>query len=278
MYTYNRGFENLVLVSVESLIQHYESPDDLQIWIFEANDSVSIVSDAISKLPELNGKPQISVSMWRHPDWTEEISNNVSNRFPSITLWRLGLPFTFTECDQILYLDADTLIYDDISKLFDLVDPNVPVAGVHDTFHYLNAAAGLNVENNENYVNSGVLVFNVQKYNECWSIDEFLKTVAEDDLGGFPDQDLVNKQFKNQIQQLPMAYNLQQNNAFLDGITNPPVKEHDRELLVEADKNVKIKHYLFPGKPNLSLISADHDKYREDWWATARLVQTLYGA
>ncbi|GEK29471.1 glycosyltransferase [Furfurilactobacillus siliginis] len=276
LYTYGRNYESLLIVSLESLIKNYQSSNPLTIWIFEENNSSSPVTDLLPQLPSLNDKPQISIALWARPDWTSQINRNVSNRFPGITLWRLGIPFTFKECDQILYLDTDTLIYGDVNELFDLVDQNVPVAGVPDTFHYLNGAAGIDVAENVGYVNSGVLVFNVQKYNEAWSLNEFLKAVAETDLGGFPDQGLINKQFKGQIQQLPMAYNFQQNNDFLNIERNPPLQNRDRMLLEDADRNVKIKHFLPALKPN-SLITPDHDKYYRDWWQMAQTVQKLYG-
>ncbi|KRN96039.1 hypothetical protein IV55_GL001720 [Furfurilactobacillus siliginis] len=262
-------------MSIESLIQHYESSEPLKIWVFNGDGFATDVVNLIGELPKRNGKPQISCAFWSAPDWTNEISRNVSERFPAITLWRLGLPFTFRECDQLLYLDVDTLIYADVNQLFDLVDPNVPLAAVPEIYHYMGTSWGQGVEADRSYVNSGVMVFNVQKYNEVWSLADFLRKVNENDFGRFPDQDLVNKQFLGQIQLLPPEYNLQQNNDFLTQDRELPVTEADKALFTNADKNVKIKHFLPLIKPS-SLLTPVRDKYFRDWWQTARYAQSLF--
>ncbi|MFR0705026.1 glycosyltransferase [Enterococcus sp.] len=62
------------------------------------------------------------------PEETKEIKNYQNTRFPEVTLWRLLVPAYFSSYKKILYLDNDTIVYEDVEKLFPLVPQEKAIA------------------------------------------------------------------------------------------------------------------------------------------------------
>jgi lipopolysaccharide biosynthesis glycosyltransferase len=87
---------------------------------------------------------------------------NVDVRFTKYTLIRILIPHLIKE-DKILYLDADTLVIDNISDLYNIDLKDNLVAGCIDTgiADSYKTSIGLNV--NYNYINAGVLLINLKK-------------------------------------------------------------------------------------------------------------------
>lgn len=129
------------------------------------------------------------------------------------TYYRLLLPELFQEWDRCIYLDGDVLIRNDLTSLyFSLCDDNY-LAGVKAPSYHLispdkkrGMGDRIGLDSYDNYVNAGVLVFNLKKMRED-KVTEKLLNVIKRNLPG-QDQDALNIVCYSRIQHLPLKYNV----------------------------------------------------------------------
>ena len=143
-------------------------------------------------------------------------NDNNSLRCDYFTLtiyYRLFIADMFPQYDKGIYLDADTVVTGDISKMFEIDLKDNLVAACSDTFvesdpilvNYAERCAGVSIET---YINSGVLLMNLKKFRELKFTDHFLrilndyhpKTVA-------PDQDYLNAIANNRVMKISQDWN-----------------------------------------------------------------------
>jgi lipopolysaccharide biosynthesis glycosyltransferase len=142
------------------------------------------------------------------------------------------------DINRILYLDADLIANKDLSELYyqNLDDRSVAVVRDvnYDSDELLKHAADLEI--NHDYFNSGVILFNLPLMRECTLNDYYEFFVEHKDVIIWPDQDILNGIFSNQIKVLGNnIYNVQISNWRFKG---------------ELDLNqVAIIHYIGNSKP-----------------------------
>lgn len=104
----------LTAVSIASIVKNYKSKEsiDLVIIVDKLNNNDILKLKNISKL---YGDKNISINIWYPPEMVKSIRNYENARFPEVTLWRLFLPSYLKDYDTLLYLDNDTLIYEDVA-------------------------------------------------------------------------------------------------------------------------------------------------------------------
>jgi len=132
--------------------------------------------------------------------------NNVSERYKRHALYRLFIPQCLTE-DKVLYLDSDTIVCQDLSKLFSLDMKDWYVAGVMDTGIMPDHKKNIGMSENVDYFNSGVLIFNNKLIIEDNLFDEMLKLCNGEPLLGL-DQDIINLVLSENSTELNPRYNV----------------------------------------------------------------------
>ncbi len=133
----------------------------------------------------------------------------------AVYYYRSFIARLFLQYEKAIYIDSDTILMDDIGKLFDIdlgdkviaarVDPKV--AMVPEFVRYVEKA--LDVPAKE-YVNSGVLLMDLKKLRKLHYITKMTDLIKEynADLVA-PDQDYLNVILKGQIMHLDKSWNLQ---------------------------------------------------------------------
>jgi lipopolysaccharide biosynthesis glycosyltransferase len=113
-----------------------------------------------------------------------------------------------------VYLDCDILIQTDVAKLFStelgssclaaVIDPNYEIRDekTFTTYFY----ETLKLTSLTNYVNSGILIFNIEAIEQR-HLDKILE-LAKTNCGPFPDQDVLNAVFEDQIHFLNPLWNV----------------------------------------------------------------------
>lgn len=168
-------------------------------------------------------------------NWTNEI------------YYRLFAPYIFKDVDQIIYLDGDTLITGNLSEIVKFKDDDsFVIAGVKDVVQEINIKR-LNIsESDAVYINSGVLVINLNRWRELLPIEDLLSKLQEyKNLLTFPDQDFINLVWQSNIRLLPRSYN------YMINLT-------ERNKYYITIKKPEIIHYVFT-KPWL-----DYYEYHSD--------------
>ena len=121
----------------------------------------------------------------------------------------------FPQYDKGIYIDSDTILMDDIGKLYDInlgekviaarVDPKV--AMVPAFVKYVENALDIPVKD---YVNSGVILMDLKKLRKLHYISRMTDLIRKYDADLVaPDQDYLNVILKGKIMKLDGAWNLQ---------------------------------------------------------------------
>jgi len=211
-------------VAIQSLCEHIQG--DIRIVILEDN-----ISDSCKKKIAyiVNNFPGVTL------EWVSaEIEKYFGNFRPAgeITLSmysRFRLPSLYPSEKRLLYMDCDTVVLGDISKLFeetlcfDIIAavPTMPNDGGRD------ARRRLDLSMQHKYFNSGILLLDCQKWQQKGIYDKLMLLEKEyRDRLIFCDQDLLNKCFDgNRYKVLSPIYNAT-NNDITDELHQKAVIRH----------------------------------------------------
>jgi lipopolysaccharide biosynthesis glycosyltransferase len=155
------------------------------------------------------------------------------------------------EIHRVVYLDCDLVVLDDISSLHDADLGNRPVGAVRDfnweIAHPDGRLAGLGLDGDYPYVNSGVLVMDLDLWRRADLSNRVLGAAVR--LGArstYHDQDALNVALSDQIQLLDRRWNLQ---AMIYSRSIRRILPRDLEATEEARANPGIIHFTTAEKP-----------------------------
>lgn len=144
------------------------------------------------------------------------------------TYYRLKLPSLLPNVKKIIYFDCDMVINSSLKNLFQLDMGECLIAGVKDINKKM-------LKKNPNYVNAGMLVFNLENMRLDNTEDKFLSwTIQNIDSIKVGDQTIINEVCKNRIKIVDEKWNVQSSN-----FTNRS----------SYTNNPKIIHYVAKNKP-----------------------------
>ena len=159
--------------------------------------------------------------------------------------------------ERILYLDSDMLICNSIRELYEMDFCGKMLIGVTDQLsvnrkkiHRKKEALGLTED--DIYINSGVILFNLVKMRKEFVLKDFLVDVEKHkDILVFPDQDAINLYFRGDIGVAGWIYNYPAYWSFFF-----------RHIIQFAVRNPSIIHYMGNIKPwNIRYIGRYFNKY-----------------
>ena len=205
---------------------------------------------------------------------------------PAECWYRLFAPSLFPEYDKMLWLDADVLVRADVAKLYAInIGDNWIAASRWDygiigilererrqkepkLGPYFTKVLGVRSPK-ENYVNSGVLLFNLRGMREH-GVQEKLLQAAQNPAMHFHDQCAINMVCQGHIQYIDSEWN---------GLASFPVEDLPlkyRKKALADKKNRKIIHWAGSIKPWRTPLALGAD----EWWDVARRTpyyeQVLY--
>lgn len=176
------------------------------------------------------------------------------------TWFRLLMPDLFTNYDKILYLDSDMVAITDVADLFQTNINGYLLAACHDA-----DTAGLyngyepkkkNYMDNHlklsspyDYFQAGVILFNLKKFRETYTVEEMLKLAASREWQ-LLDQDVLNILAKDKVKYIDMSWNVMFDWRYIrrqDIISLAPKNLSDE--YDQAHARPKIIHYAGPDKP-----------------------------
>lgn len=111
--------------------------------------------------------------------------------------------------EKILYLDADMICTGDIAELYNLEFDDKLWVACEDGGIEENDLVRLNLPLDYRYINSGMLLINTKKIREIYDEKDMLKLIRDNqNVLVYPDQDFINKIFRNDIKIVNSKYNL----------------------------------------------------------------------
>lgn len=148
---------------------------------------------------------------------------------------------------KAIYIDSDVIVTGDIVELWNISLEDNYIAGALDEGGILQSRR-LSLDNNNDYINAGVLVFNISKINEDFEnvfMDYFENYYKYKNLITLQDQDILNITFSNKIQILPLKWNVNSRMFTYNELDH----KYSTGLAEEAINDSGIIHYTDRKKP-----------------------------
>lgn len=169
--------------------------------------------------------------------------------------WRLILPLLLPNVNRVLYLDVDTLVLKDVSKLFFVDLDGFELAGCIDygigyseeAFYKKGKVNLLKLKgfsDFKRYINSGVLVMNLQAFRGNDRVNQLLELIHNNDFQ-FHDQDALNVLFDGNIKILNNRWNFNVDSN-LAVYTKSAIEDIERRI---SCMDISIIHYVGRRKP-----------------------------
>lgn len=228
------------LTAIKSLLQHTQSHVDFYILCDKRLSSCS--------------KNVIEKNIPSHSNiYFIEVTPGVLNWLPlnrsyiSINTYYRLLIHELIDVEKIIYLDSDIIVADDIEKLWNIDINGFCMAGVLDEGGIMQARR-LKLGADSDYINAGVIVFNLKRIKEKYinPLKNYLEAFYYNrQLIILQDQDILNIVFKNDLLVLPLKWNV---NGRIFEVNDLDHKYTDQDIEV-ALSGLGIIHYTDRKKP-----------------------------
>ena len=239
-YAIDDGYAKFVAVSIKSLIMNANNNYNYEINVIYENlseeNAKKLKSLETDNIKIILTEMSINLSMI-----TDKLGNRLREYTFTLTIFfRLFIPCMFPKYDKCIYLDADTVIPGDISRLYneDLNDNYLGCIVDKSTIDneilasYFEQVVGIP---RDKYINSGVLLMNSKKLRDLKFDEKFLDLYTE---YGFdvvaPDQDYINSMCYGHIKYLSDIY---------DAMPNQNNKEVENPVIIHYNLFLKPWQY-----------------------------------
>ncbi len=181
-------------------------------------------------------------------DLSMESNFLVSDHITTTAYYRISLPKTFKNSgyEKILYIDADTFILDDITKLYQTDLENKTIGAIIDPGQ-TKALARLGIDSKDYYFNSGVMVIDIKRWNQRNITEktiDYLKNNRDKII--YHDQDALNAVLYEDWTQIHPRWNMQ---SSLITDKHPAPTLYHKKLYAEGRANPAIVHFTGHDKP-----------------------------
>lgn len=208
-------------VVIASILDNLSEKSFANFYILDGN----ITKENKDKLLHLKQIKDCNIEFIQVDESKFEVYKQI-NTHKYITLpsyYRLKLSELLPNVDKIIYLDCDMIVNSDITELFNIQLGDNIIGGVLDT-----RVKHKKKWKNTNYINAGMIVFNLAKIRENKIEDKFVEYTKQNtktiETG---DQDVINFVLKDKIQILPDDWNVQVSGfASRTSFTNKPKLIH----------------------------------------------------
>lgn len=279
VFAINNSYIKQIVTVLTSIIDNFNNENELEINILERNLSDEN-KKIISKFNSLNVKinyinmNDININLEEFMDIREHYD------YISIeTYYRFFISELFLNHDKIIYLDADIIVLEDISKLYSIdiedylagvvSDMNIDIVFAREWLiskqvtlkEYFEKT--LNKSTND-YFNAGVLLLNLKKVREDNIVKKLWKFAEEKSPLEFQDQDILNAVFENNVKYIDRRWNVLKDVQWY--LRDYPDK-NSKDKIEEISKNPFIVHYIGINKPweYNSIYYYDY-YYIDEWW------------
>ena len=190
LYTFNDSYFNPAYVSISSLLDHLAKDVIPTIYIIYT----SVSEKNLKRLGRLLGRYNGKFVFVNCSEFAKGIKFCKTHHFTSEALYRLYFPLLLENTDRMLYIDPDTLVFDDVSDIY-----------FKTVMRNDQAIACVKHASNDT-LNSGVILFNSEVYNSYMpQISEYVE--QNFDKLVYQDQDVLNYFFREKYIHLEGKWN-----------------------------------------------------------------------
>ena len=215
VYAGTRTVYGMMACAAKSLLAHTRMDS---VWFLIEDD---VFPD---ELPDVIHTKNVSGQTWFDPD-----GPNYQSHWTYMTLVRLALPELLPDASRVLWLDIDTIVYDDISDLFDMDMAGNYVAMVREPKRCLFPFR---------YFNAGVCLMDLDAIRADGIHHKWMRLVNTEPFTA-PDQDAINLICQGEIYELGPEWN---SAGVITQDAAEPIIKHFAGYLRGSGKDI-FKHY-----------------------------------
>ena len=194
----------MIYPTLISMVSALENKKNENILVYYLLLSHNFITSNISIFEDLKNTYEVRINYYIIP----RIFNNLKKwRGETDTIYyKLLIPLLFDHLDRIIYLDSDTLIYNDLWEMYNLPFNDNYILAPPSPFHHLTEKYQMDYKY---YVNGGVILFNIKKIRKD-NIDFKLLYYATiyDKKFILLEQDIINFTLKPKIGLLSFKYGI----------------------------------------------------------------------
>lgn len=201
-YAIDSRFVNYALVSIKSLIDHINYDRKYHIHILHTG----IEQKLQNKILRLKTTDKVEITFEDVTDYVETVKDKLPVRdyYSLSTYYRIFISEMFPFYNKALYIDADTIVLDDVAKLYDTDMGGYYLAGTRDSVVTDIPAASEYVEkclgiDHNLYFCAGVVLMNCEAFRDHFILDKFIQLVHSYTFKVAQDQDYLNVILKDHI-------------------------------------------------------------------------------
>ena len=235
-YACDDAFVKYTIVSLSSMIKNASHEYKYKVYILNTN----ITDDMKNRLYALQNE-NFEVIFADVSSYLESIKKKLPVRhyYSATTYYRLFIPEMYAEYEKAIYIDSDTIIQGDISKLYNTDVSNFYMAGCREQAMeqvdvygtYCEKVVGVD---RHAFFNAGIMLINCHEFREKQILKKFLKTLNLYNFIVTQDEDYLNYLCKDHVYWLDQKWNTE----LTDGLDYP----YDY-------KDAYILHYIMVNKP-----------------------------
>ena len=240
--TVDDNYMRPALIMLESLFERNSAP--IRVWLLYSNVCAENLERLGSHVAKLGGEfSDIRV------DGALFEGAPVNKYFTKEMYYRLLIPKLLPESEErALYLDPDIIIMGDISDFYASDFEGKMMMAIPDYLgdsYYPERKQNLGLGAEYHYINSGVILFNIPLMRRNFNLDDMFGFLQTCGLNlEFPDQDLINVYFKDDIKYAPREFNFTteyvSTGDFIKYVFSPRYRRSEK---------VTIAHYMGKCKP-----------------------------
>lgn len=271
--SFNEFFAPYASVTLQSIVE-FSSPNSTYDIIL-LNDGMDIRTKNMLLTP-FAGRKNFSVRFVDCRAFFAGKQLHVERGYAPVIYYRLSLPTILSAFEKIIYLDSDIIMNSDVALLYSYELGDNLIAGVRDlpmiawgsirsNPEHENIYDKLKLSDPMAYINSGMLICNVAKFNEELPFASIIDYVTSHQLR-WMDQDVFNKLCDGKILLLPQEFNVitsARDDAEIIRSSKCPELIFDHRTAME---NPKIIHFI-----GCSFLYIDNPTYWcQNYWRLAR--------
>lgn len=221
----------------------------------------------------VNRNPNFSIRFFDPHDIVKRYIVNAKRKYLEINYYRMALPWILPNYDKVINLGSDLIVLKDLHFLFDINIEDYCIGGCKDLgwqgrLKIDIPQSELDLKFPYSYINADVLLFNLKKIRNEYSIDQLLLYWQKKQLR-CSEQDALNKIFDGNILNIDLRWNI-----FPDRMTSEYhisyANDEDIDIWKEGLKSPYIVHFAaVPKAWNFPDVG-----FGDQWWKYAR--KSLY--
>ncbi len=256
-YACDDNFVKFTIVSLESMKRNASRDFQYHIHVLHTN----VAKDTEKTLLDMADE-NFTVSFDNVSSYLDGLCETLPIRdyYSNTTYYRMFIADMFPELDKVIYIDSDTIVQGDISKLYAYDISHYDVGACHEQAMVQTEVYGRYVEVNlgidrNAFFNAGVLLINCRRFRKYKVLENFVRLLGIYNFRVTQDEDYLNIICRDHVLWLPQTWNTE---AFFD--FSYPIEE------------AEIVHYMMVAKP----WHYEDCPYGDIFWSYAKMTP-VYG-